>query len=300
MSPLTLPIVVHHMAALDTQHYPPNSLEAIRACLGAGAPFIEIDVTALASMDYLLVHDSLLQNETTGEGEVGAALPEQAKELYLRHHGEPSSYPPALLSEVVALFLQFGGPSRLQIDFKNIYPMPSEEPLRRLITLIEPLAGRVQVSTAADWHLRAMHRLAPWLDLGFDIGFYLDYRTKPADPRKPPFREGAYNYHDDHLLALQKLMQVDQYLAERCEILYRMVPEVSTWYVNHLLITRCLQDGFNMASWLHDKGIKLGAWTLDVDNPSVHAQIASLKALGVDQFTTNTPIALAQILKDSQ
>ncbi|MFN8528878.1 MAG: glycerophosphodiester phosphodiesterase [Anaerolineae bacterium] len=288
------------MAALDSGHYPPNSLEAIRACLEAAAPLIEIDATALASSDYLLVHDSVLQNETTGDGEVSAASPEQAKTLYLRHRGEPIPYHPALLSEVVAMFLQYGGQSRLQIDFKNVYPMPHEEPLRRLIALIEPLGSRVQVSTGADWHLRAMHRLAPWLDLGFDIGFYIDYRTQPADPRKPPFREGAYHYHDDHLLALQKLVPVQQYLTERCEILYRLVPEVSTWYVNYHLIAQCLQDGFTMASWLHDKGIKLGAWTLDADNASIHAQIASLKAAGVDQFTTNTPIALTQILKDSE
>ena len=53
------PLIVHHMAALDGSPYPQNSLEAIQACLETGAAFIEIDVTALASDDYLLVHDGV-------------------------------------------------------------------------------------------------------------------------------------------------------------------------------------------------------------------------------------------------
>lgn len=299
MPPLTPPIVVHHMAALDESPYPPNALEAIRACLDAEAPFIEIDVTALASTDYLLVHDGVLQNETTGVGEVSAAQPDQIQSLYLKHRGTPTPYRPAVLSDVVALLQQHGGRSRLQIDFKNVYPMPDDEPLRRLLTLIEPLGDRVLVSTGADWHLRALRRHAAWLDIGFDIGFYLDYRTQPADPRQPPFQEGAYGYHDDHLLALQRRLAPEQYLAERCEILYRLVPEASTWYVNYHLIARCLQDQFNLADWLHDKGLRLDAWTLDVDNPSALAQVAPLKAAGVDQFTTNTPRALTDLLKDA-
>lgn len=291
------PIVVHHMAALDSSPYPPNSLEAIRACLQVDAPFIEIDVTALAADDYLLVHDPVLQNETTGEGEVGAAQPEAVKSLSIKHRGEVTAYRPPLLSEVIALFLELGGRSRLQIDYKNVLPMRDDEPLRRLIALIEPLGERVLVSTGADWHLRHLRRLAGWLDLGFDIGFYLDYRPEPVDPRLPPFRLGAYGYHDDHILSVQALLDPAAYLAERCEVLYRTIADVSTWYVNYRLLTRCLEDGFNMAAWLHQVGIKLDAWTMDVDKPAAVAALPALKAAGVDQFTTNTPHALFAMLQ---
>lgn len=296
ITPLNPPLIVHHMAALDGFSYPPNALEAVRACLEAGAAFIEIDVTPLRDRDYLLVHDAELESETTGQGDVSAATVEDVRELFIKHDGQPTPFRPALLSDVVELMREYGGTSRLQIDYKSVLPQRDDEPLRRLIDLIAPLEDRVLVSTGADWHLRRLRRLAGWLDLGFDIGFYLDYRPRPIDPRLPPFRQGAYGYHDDHILATQPVLPAADYLAERCETLVSVTPGMSTWYVSHHLITRALDDGFNMAAWLHDCGIRLDAWTLDVGKPSSdHAR--RLRDAGVDQFTTNTPLALADLLE---
>ncbi len=287
------PIVVHHMAALDDAPHPPNSLAAIAACLAADAPFIEIDVTALAADDYLLVHDPDLESETSGSGPVSAATAEAARDLRLKHRGQITAEPPALLSQVVELFVRHGGRSRLQIDFKNVLPMRSDEPLRRLVGLIEPLGERVLVSSGADWHLRRLRQLAPWLAIGFDIGFYLDYRPRPVDARLPPYRLGAYGYHDDHILAAQALLDPAAYLAERSLLLHRALPEASIWYVGYPMIARALADGFNLADWLHGQGILLDAWTLDVTSPDALAHLDALRRAGVDQFTTNTPHALA-------
>jgi glycerophosphoryl diester phosphodiesterase len=291
-----IPIIVHHMAAIDQSHYPQNSLEAIRASLEMNAAFIEIDVTALSTGDYLLVHDDVLEHETTGSGKVAEATPDQVRSLTIRtRSGEITPYRPPLLSDVVALFAQFPNASRLQIDYKNVYPMRDDEPMRRFLRLIEPLGDRVLVSSGADWNLRWMRREANWLDLGFDIGFYLDYRTEPSDPRHPPYALGAYGYHDDHMLARLPLLTPAQYLAERCDILLHTIPEVSTWYVNHKLLTRGLEEGFNMATWLHERGIRLDAWTLDIGRVP-ESDILNLRDAGVDQFTTNTPLALGQLL----
>ncbi len=265
MNPIRPPVIVHHMAALDGLPYPQNSLEAIRASLEAHAAFIEIDVTPLKVDDYLLVHDSVLEHETSGVGAVAEAMPDQIHSLFIKtRQGEVTTVHPPLLSEVVALFQQYPGATRLQIDYKNVYPMADDEPLYRFLDLIDPLEDRVLVSTGADWHLRWLHQHADWLDLGFDIGFYLDYRTSPGDPRQPPYSLGAYGYYDDHILAKQRLVPTAQYLAERCNIMRLMTPGISTWYVDHHLLTQALADGFNMAEWLHQAGIKLDAWTLDV------------------------------------
>ncbi len=300
MSQLEHPLIVHHMAALDGLPFPQNSLEAIRASLEANAAFIEIDVTALAADDYLLVHDDALEHETSGTGAVGAARPADVRALTIKKRdGAITPYRPPLLSEVVALFLQYPGATRLQIDYKNVYPMPDDEPLRRFIRLIEPLGRRVLTSTGADWHLRWMHRNAPWLDIGFDIGFYLDSRTEPGDPRQPPYALGAYGYYDDHLLAKQRILPPAQYLAERCDILRGAVPEASTWYVDYHLITRCLSDGFDMTAWLHQHNIKMDAWTLDVGKVP-DADLLRLRAAGIDQFTTNTPQALGKLFVESK
>lgn len=296
MLPIRPPVFVHHMAALDGRPYPPNSLEAIRACLEAGADFVEIDVTALAADDYLLVHDPALEHETSGIGDVGAATIEQARRLTIRHGGSITPYPVPLLSQVVALFRDYPGSTRLQIDYKNVFPMEDDEPLRRLLRLIEPLGERVLVSSGADWHLRRLRALSPRLDLGFDIGFYLDYRPDGADEQQPPFRLGAYGYHDDHLLATRRLLSPARYLDERCQLLLSALPSASTWYVSYRLLIRCLQDGFNMVDWLHQRGLKLDAWTIDSHHPNGIESARMLLDAGIDQFTTNTPTALRDSL----
>jgi glycerophosphoryl diester phosphodiesterase len=300
------PVIVHHMAALDGQDHPPNSLEAIRACLDAGADFVEIDVTALAGADYLLVHDPELQAETTGRGPVAACTVEGARELRFVRNGSPTPYRVPLLSEVVALFVEYAsaarGATRLQIDYKNLIPFPTGEPLQRFVRLIEPLGrppnGRVIVSTGADWQLRKLRALAPWLDLGLDIHFYIDWHApgEPVDPRVYPRHAGAYGYWDDHPLATRRIWSTADYLADRCGFLLGLVPGVSTFYVSHRFLAHSLDDGFDWAQALHRAGIRLDAWTLDVGNPEAEANALRLLRAGVDQFTTNTPRALSALL----
>jgi glycerophosphoryl diester phosphodiesterase len=290
--------LVHHMAAQDGFPNPPNSLAAVEACLAADAAVIEVDITPLAGEDFLLVHDADLESETTGNGKVGECQPEQTKAYHLKYRGAVTEHSPALLSEVVAAFLAQGRGTRLQLDYKAVFPSINDEPLRRVIRLIEPLGARVIISSGADWHLRKLRRLASWLDLGFDIGFYLDWRDPSweIDPRMPPYLLGAYGYYDDHLLAKMALLPNAAYLAERCDLLLSQLPDTSTWYVRHHLIARCLDDGFNMAAWLHENNVKLDAWTLDADKPAAAANTPRLRDAGIDLFTTNTPTALAALL----
>ncbi|MCC7450117.1 MAG: hypothetical protein IT324_22055 [Anaerolineae bacterium] len=300
--PIRPPIIVHHMASLDDgRNLARNSLEAIRACLEARAALIEIDVTALANDDYLLVHDPALESETTGKGAVGECPAAQARDLHFVQKGQATAFRVPLLSEVVALFGEYPGVTRLQIDFKNMIPFPNGEPLRRLLHLIEPLGDRVIVSTGADWQLRKLRTLAPRLDLGLDVHFYIDARP-PVEPGTPidsapyPTKRGAYGYWDDHPLASQRFWPTPEYLEDRCSFLVGLVPGISTFYISHVLLAQSLDDGFNWVEALHARGVKLDAWTLDADNPTAAANAKRLLPAGVDQFTTNTPNALAAIL----
>ncbi len=297
MKPLCSPIIVHHMAALDSCAYLPNSLEAIRASLGAGAACIEIDVTALADEDFLLVHDPDLASETTGSGPVGQYTASQARILHFKEAAGLICVP--LLSDVVSAFYASPGGTRLQIDFKDMIPFPDDEPLRRLVKLIEPLGNRVIVSTSADWQLRKLHALAPWLDLGLDIHFYLDWYPagEAPDPRAYPRTKSAYGYWDDHPIASQRFWPTAEYLADRCQALIGLVPGVSTFYVSHRFLCQSLADGLNWADLLHDRNIRLDAWTLDVGTPEAESIARRLLTSGVDMFTSNTPLALRALLK---
>ncbi len=196
------------------------------------------------------------------------------------------------------LFQNSRAHTRLQLDFKNVIPLPNDEPLHRLIKLIEPLGERVIVSSGADWQLRKLRKIAPRLMLGFDAMWYIDWQPerKTRDPRTFPKRRGAYGYYDDHMLATERHWTVAEYLQDRCESLMALVPDVSAFYLEYPLIAQSLEDGFNWAESLHARGIKLDAWTLDVTNPIAVENAAKLLQAGVDMFTTNTPRALARLL----
>ncbi len=298
------PTIVHHMAALDdgrlinARAAPPNSLAAIQACLDASAAIIELDITALADSDYLLVHDDQLESETSGQGAVAQCTTAQARELRFKHHHALTSHRVPVLSDVVNLFERHSARSLLQLDFKNVNPLPNDEPLHRLIHLIEPLRERVIVSSGADWQLRKLRRLAPWLMLGFDIMYYIDWMPEhtPRHPQAMPKQRGAYGYYDDHLLASKRAWSVQDYLLDVCESLMGRVPDVSAFYLEHPLLAQSLADGFNWAEPLHQRGIKLDAWTLDVTKPVAVENAKRLHAAGVDMLTTNTPRALARVL----
>jgi glycerophosphoryl diester phosphodiesterase len=289
------PAVVYHKAMHDDGAHPPNSLAAIAAALDDGAAWIEIDVLPLAYDDYMLVHDFDLASETTGSGFTTAATPEAVRGLHIVHDGHITDHRPPLLSDVVALMASHPGTARLQIDYKFVFPTQDDEPLARLARLIAPLGQRALVSTGADWHLTRLHALGGDFDLGFDIGFYLDARPEAVDPRLPPHRLGAYGYHDDHPLAAQRMVTTARYLELRCEALHAAVPFARVWYVSHRLITRCLEDGFNMAAWLKARDVLLDAWTIDAGTPGA-AHVPTLADAGVSLFTSNTPRAIAALL----
>jgi len=296
---MTPPLIVHHMAA-PHDVYPPNSLEAIRACLEMKAPFIEIDITALAADDYLLVHDPDLESETTGSGAVANAVPgEIAHIVYLDAQGAPTPYKVGRLAQVVDLFRDYGGTTRLQLDFKNVLPFRSDEPLQRLVQLVQPLGERVIVSSGADWQLRRLRKLAPWLDLGLDVHFYVDWRRpdEMIDPRIPPYRQGAYGYWDDHPLATQRFYSLPDYLSDRCAALAGLVPRCSTFYVDYRMVLQGLDEGFSWAAACHAHNIKLDIWTLDIRDDARADAARRLLADGADQFTTNTPRELAGVVE---
>jgi glycerophosphoryl diester phosphodiesterase len=297
-----IPQLVHHKAALDGSGLPPNALAAVRACLEAGAEWIEVDICALQQDDFLLVHTHDLAAETDRQGEVNDTTPAQARTLRLRQGSEVSLHAPALLSEVVDLLAAYGGQTRLQLDWKDHAPYASAEPLARLARLISPLGSRMLVSSMADWQLRRLAEAAPQLELGFDIHLYMDYipEGQVPEPGAYPRNLGVYGYRDDHPLSSQCWGSTADYLAERCKELLLQVPGASTYYLNHVFIARCLADGFDWAQALHARGRRLDAWTLDADNPQAVANARRLANLGCDQITSNTPLAMAALLKEQE
>ncbi len=291
--------VVHHMAAMDVPAGPPNSLASISACLDNGADVIEVDLTALADEDFLLVHEAQLEHDTTGVGAVAACSAWEARTLRLRHGGRDTRHPAALLSEVVARVQAHPATTDLQLDLKSVDPGQDDEVMERLARLVAPLGRRVIVSSGADWHLCTLRRIAPGLRLGFDPMWLIDWAPEGAlrDPRAFPRQRGAYGYFDDHLLASERRSTADRYLRQRCESLLGLVPGVETFYMHHELLVRSLEDGFDWAMALRADGIKLDVWTVDVTDPRARANAVRLRDTGIALWTSNTPEALRFLLE---
>lgn len=272
--------LVCHMGTLSGR-LPHNSLEAIRECFEAGAGRIEVDVHSLAGRDYVVYHDRRLEWQTTGNGSPGAAAPDDVRALRFLHH--PESRPP-LLSEVVELARAY--PTELQLDWKDLRLM-SDERLRALIETVAPVRERVIVSSGQDWNLRRLRRADPSFPLGFDPGHYLDYAIE-GQALFLPRNLGAYGYRDDHPMALARAESTADYLAARMEMLLLQAPGAREFFLNFRMVLQMLDDDFNVAAWLHERGVGANVWTCDYAGPESARWVERLVAAGVDRITTNT------------
>jgi len=288
-------LLKYHRLLSGTGAHPPNSLSALREVLDGGAEVIEFDVTAIAGAEYLLIHDEILDRETTGSGPVRPTTPAQAKRLRLRGWEEP----PALLSEVREILAAWRRPVKVQVDLKDQYPLSSED-ARGFLRAIEPLRANARLSVVvgclADWNLRLLRRLDPALALGLDFALYLDAPV-PEFPRLP-VRENVFGYLDDHPLGFRRGVSVQDYLRDRIESLCRLVPGAVEVYLRVEFIERALEDGVNPVEVVRETlgDIRTDGWTLNADDAQAEAKLRLLLSSGVGQVTTDTAVQLAAFL----
>ncbi len=288
-------LLIHH-GANRGRLLPQNSLGALRHCLEAGARVVEMDIRPLADGEFALLHDGELAHSTTGTGRVADRTSAELAGLRYLWQGEPSREPVGLLSQALELLAAHPHTAELQLDLKPDDPLPVRV-LRHLAAQLAPLRDRVRVTTGADWALGRLRALDSALPLGFDPGWYLDYRPRPYEPPEPPLRLGAHGYYDDHPLALSRRGSTADYLTLRAECLWRQAPAgTAVWYLHGRLVERSLDDGFDWVAWLHARGVAVDVWTLDAENPGHLEGARHLAALGVDRITTNDAPALADRL----
>ena len=282
-----------HSARWDDS-WPENSLAGLKASLDARVARAEIDVAMLADRDFLVTHDDTLDRSTTGTGPASALTADAARSLRLRHHakgdqlGPPTDHPPALLSDVVALLKESPGPTRLQLDMKDVLPWPWPR-VEELARTIEPVRERVVVGSAADWNLRRLLRVDPAVLVGFDPMFYLD--LSPADEGMDPLPGvmGAYGYLDAHPLARERHGPAADYLRDRLGAILRLVPDPAELYIRLYMAEKMHRDGLDdLADIVHGFGASFDLWTLDAGTPRWEERLRLAVALGADVVTTNT------------
>jgi len=283
-------LLVCHMGVLSGRH-PRNSFEAIRECFEAGAARIEIDVHSLKGQDYVVFHDLHFDNETTGSGAAGKATPDAVRAL--RYKADPDARPP-LLSEVVDLAR--GYDTEMQLDWKDLRLM-SDARLRALIDTVAPVREKIIVSSPQDWNLRRLGATDPSFPYGFDPGHYLDYAIEGQSVFLPR-NLGAYGYRDDHPMSFGRAEAVGDYLETRMEMLALQAPAAREYFLAFRLVLQMLDDSFNVADWLHTRGIGANVWTPDYHGPESRRWIERLVDAGIDRITTNTAPAWTAAFTD--
>ena len=273
-------ILVCHTAILSGR-YRRNTAAAMRECFQAKADRIEIDIHSLDGDDYVVFHERRLQAETTGDGSLGRVTPDAIRAV--RWLDDPDDRPP-LLSEVVEMARDCD--TELQLDLKDWRPMPAGR-IAALLRTIAPIHDRAIISCGQDWNLRRLREADGSLAFGFDPGHYFDYEEE-SSPVFLPRAMGAYGYRDAHPLGLGRTEPVEEYLHERMSILRLQVPGAREFFLDHHLILRMLDDGFDAVAWLHDHEIEVTAWTPDYHDDTSLVVLDRLLAAGVDRITTNT------------
>ena len=281
--------------ALWSGAYPENSLAAIEECYRADVARLEIDVCMLADADFLVVHDLHLDDATDGTGLVRNKTAREAAALRLVHDGHVSAERPPLLSEVVALIAAQRAGSLIELDLKEMEPMPWPR-VEELARLVAPIKERIIFGSIADWNLRRLLQVDPALPVGFNPAAYLDWvpEGRPLPEGMPP--RGAYGYLDRHPLAQTRYTSTADYLNDRLGGILRLVPGAREVHMRLATWEHMLDDGVGDAiDLVHRHNLVLDVWTLDADTPRWRERLQRALASGVDVITTNTAQRLASV-----
>ncbi len=231
---------------------------------------------------------------TTGTGSVSALTRREVQSLRLRIASGVSSERPPLLSEVVALIQSLPAPTVLELDLVTTRPLPRAR-AEELTSLLEPVKGRV-FANGYDWNVRRLLEVDPTLGAAYDLLPHLDWVPAGEEQEEQGgwgLPRGAYGYLDAHPLARERNQPTAEYLADRLGVLARLVPGASELHVRLALFERMRADGVPVADLVHQHGLRLDIWTLNVGMPRWHERLADALAAGADVITSDTPRALA-------
>ncbi len=269
-----------HSATLSGR-WAPNSLEAVRECVEAGTPRIEIDVRFTADDSMVVLHDDALEAATTGCGRVSQV----SRRVLTEVAHAPGAGTLAFLEDVVAVVA--GSGTLLQVDLKLMRPI-GEARAAALQAALEPMGHNVIVGSQAHWNLRALERVR----VAFDPARH--FRYGPAGrPDDAPGTLGVHGFWDDAPFATNPRWKAVEYLRARIDDLGCLAPRAVEWMVDIPTVLRMGELGIALGEELHARGRQLAAWTVRHDFPERGVRLPRLFALGVDTVITDVPLLCA-------
>lgn len=274
-----------HRAMLSGK-YPPNSLAAVKECVAAGAPRLEIDVRFLADEAMLVFHDTELAHETTGTGRVNALDAPAARTL--RYRADPT-HGICFLDDVVQAMRD--GETILQVDLKLMRPIVPAR-VKLLAEVLAPLGDRVLIGSRAQWNLH------PFAELGFRVAFDPTLQWNYEPDRQTggiPARMGVWGLWDDSPLAGVPYATADEYLQARVTDLAYLLPAAVEWMVDIRTLRYLGSLGFPLGCELERRGIQLAVWTIrDAGEDATSSLMRELFSLGATTIIANDALTIGR------
>jgi glycerophosphoryl diester phosphodiesterase len=251
---------------------PPFLRANLAAGLACGAA-MEVDLSATADGDFVCVHDTTLDRETTGTGMVGDWSKEALKKLRQRAaDGTPTDQPLLFLHDIVEAIRRLGRrPAGLvQLDIKEPSERLDDALLARLRMQLDNQAPAFVIGSCDARLVDRLRTALPGMALGFD----------PYD-----------------LYALRKPVDQAGLEALAAETL-ALAPEVRFYYLHVDMVLRGLDLGINLVERVRRPSAEIDVWTLGADQSGIAADLCRVVEAGADQITTYDPAILSAMLKD--
>ncbi len=252
-------------AATDPAHDRHN----LRQGIAQGAS-LEIDIVATRDRHFVCLHDPELACETTGRGPVhdqDRAAVEGLRQC--ANDGRPLATPPLFLDQAMAALAEAPAdwPGRLQLDLKQPLDLIDQPLTLRFAQLVAPVARHLILGGTEWGAVRRLGQAVPGLRLGFD--------PLALHEAAPPASAAEFRALGAGMLAQ----------AEGATIFYLHIP----------LVLRGLAAGVDLIAMARTAGAEVDAWRLEPEDDGAAATLARLIAAGVDQITTDSPLALEQL-----
>lgn len=262
-----------HSATISGR-FSPNSLEAVKECVAAGVPRLEIDVQFLADDAMAIYHDPSFPADAGGR----VKLAELARDVMggFTHRGGERI---AFLEDVVGAVA--GSATVLQVDLKLARPI-SPRRVQLIEGALRPLNGHLVVGSQAHWNLRRLSGVPLALDPTL-------HWASASRPPGIPHSLGIHGLWDDSPIASNVRFSAHDYAQARIDDLVSLVPGVVEWMVDIGTIFKLSELGVALGDVLRERGVALAAWTLRGSEPSPRETLLRLFELGVETVITDVP-----------
>jgi glycerophosphoryl diester phosphodiesterase len=238
--------------------------------MAAGAS-VEVDLVIHGDDGFAVLHDLMLDDDTTGRGAVRQTPAAVLRGLHLRSHdGTPIADTVMLLEDLVALIAAQGAhpEALIQLDYKEDSAALTPAVMTAFARALRPVARHFILSSGDAGAVALLTAQVPGLRIGYD----------PC-----------------HMGAIERVTASRDFAGFVADALAAS-PQAELIYLEHRLVLGAADLGFDLIAAFHAAGLRVDAYTIQRATGEGLALAQRLVALKADQITTDDPEGLAQAL----